>query len=160
MRKELPTMWGELHEEKIVEIILDCTINAGKANRIFRELGAELFYDVYAFKAQENESWQSETLLGITLKLDGVEVDAQDDFNKIEASFLFASRPSSDQSKALALIEKLLMMFNGKGIYEGCAFTASDVQKDWDCCSDFLLKEWGEEPGSKSLAIMIHESYA
>ncbi len=160
MRKELSAMWGELHEEKTVEIILDSTINAGKANRIFRELGAELFYDVYAFEAKENENWQSETLLGITLKLNGIEVDAQDDFNQIDASFLFASRPSSDQSKALALIEKLLMVFNGKGIYKGCDFTVSDVQKDWDCCSDFLLKEWGEEPGSKSLAIMFHENYA
>jgi hypothetical protein len=160
MRKELPAMWGELHESKTVQIMLDKIMNAGKANRIFRELGAKLFYDVYDFEANEHENWQSESLLGITLKLNGIEVDAQDDFDEIEASYLFASRPSSDQNKALDLIQILIKKFNGKGIYQGADFNMAEVQMDWDKCTDFLLKEWGEEPGSKSLSIMIEENYA
>jgi hypothetical protein len=34
------------------------------------------------------------------------------------------------------------------------------VQSDWDKSHDFLLKEWGEEPGSESLRRMIEEAHA
>ena len=44
-------MWGELHEEKEVDITLPEPMEAGKGNRLFRELGATLHYDVYDFAA-------------------------------------------------------------------------------------------------------------
>ncbi len=153
-------MWGYLHESKKIELQLPEKIDAGKANRLFRELGAKLHYDVYSFKADRSEPWQSEDLLSIHLKLNGVEVDAQDDFDQIDAIYLFATRPSSDQVKVLCLIEKIVKVFSAKCIYKGKAFHAEDVQKDWDAANDFLLKEWGEEPGSESLRIMIEQNYA
>ena len=105
-------MWGELHESKKLTLVLPGKIQAGKANRMFNELGATLYYDVYSFEAEHSESWQSKTLLSIALKLNGNEVDAQDDFNQIDVTYLLAYRPSSDQSTALALIEKLIKKFN------------------------------------------------
>ncbi|WP_295890640.1 hypothetical protein [uncultured Vibrio sp.] len=153
-------MWGELHEEKSIVIKLEMEISAGKANRLFKELGATLHYDVYSFDIDEFEIWQSESLLNITLKNNGVEVDGQENFNEIIASYPFASRPSSDQSKALDLVSKLTEVFEATAFYNCIQFSMEVVQSDWDNCNDFLLKEWGEEPGSESLRIMIEENYA
>jgi len=152
-------MWGELHESKQIEIALPETISAGKANRLFRELGATLHYDVYSFEAESSELWQSD-LLHIELKKDENVVDAQDDFNQIIAIYLLASRPSNDQPKALKLITKIVTEFNAIANYQGCPFLEQSVQEDWDNCNDYLLKEWGEQPGSESLRIMIEENHA
>ncbi len=153
-------MWGDLHESKKLILVLPEKIEAGKANRLFRELGADLHYDVYSFKAEHAEPWQSESLLYIDLKVNGVKVDAQEDFDQIDAIYLFATRPSSDQGKVLYLLEKIIEKFDAKCEYDGKKFDPIEVQKDWDSVNDFLLKEWGEEPGSKSLRIMIEENYA
>jgi|GEM_PF-2678267 len=153
-------MWGDLHEKKDIKIALPKAIEAGVGNRLLRELGAMLHYDVYSFEARESEVWQSRSLLYIELRMNEVEVDAQEDFNQIVVSFPLATRPSSDQSQALELVEKLIKKFNGNATYQGSPFSKESVQKDWDTCNDFLLKEWGEEPGSESLRRMIEESYA
>ena len=153
-------MWGELHEEKSIDIKLNVEISGGKANRLFNELGATLHYDVYSFDIDNYENWQAESLLHITLKNNGNEVDAQDDFDEIIASYPFALRPSSDQRKVICLIEALIKTFDGEAFYNSNIFSIESTQLDWGTCNDFLLKEWGEEPGSKSLAIMIAENYA
>lgn len=153
-------IWGELHESKQVEIILPKVISAGEANRLFRELGATLDYDAYSFYAENPEPWQDDCVLSVDLLKNSIEVDAQDDFDQINAIYLFASNPSCNQTEALNIIEKMIVAFNGKAKYEGYPFTRDNVQTDWDSCNDYLLKEWGEEPGSESLQIMIEENYS
>ncbi|MDC5840271.1 hypothetical protein [Vibrio europaeus] len=153
-------MWGELHEEKQINVSLPSVISAGKANRLFSELGATLHYDVYSFKADRNEIWQSESILYIELKCEGNRVYAQDDFDEIVLVYPFATRPSSDQKIALNLITNIMKSFKAEACYNGKPLESSIVQEDWDLCADFLLKEWGEEPGSESLRIMIEENYA
>lgn len=153
-------MWGELHEEKEIAIRLPDLIEAGKGNRLFRELGASLHYDIYDFPVGDYDSWQSKSLLHIRLFNRGKEVDAQEDFDEIRAVYPFADRPSSNQHLALDLIQRLISAFAGEATYQGEAFEKQKVLKDWDACNDFLLKEWGEEPGSKSLRVMIEENCA
>jgi hypothetical protein len=102
-------MWGELHESKQIEITLPETISAGKANRLFRELGATLHYDVYSFDAEKSELWQSCDVVSIHLLKDGAEVDAQDDFNQINAVYLLATSPSHHQQEALKIITNIIM---------------------------------------------------
>lgn len=153
-------MWGDLHESKVINISLPEAVEAGKGNRLFRELGAILHYDVYSFETSENELWQVESILYIELRQDEVKVDAQENFNWISIIYLLATSPSSDQSKALSLIEQIVSAFNGSASYFGQPFTIDSVQTDWDKSNDFLLKEWGEEPGSESLRRMIEEAHA
>lgn len=153
-------MWGELHEEKKISISLPELVQAGMGNRLLRELGATLHYDVYSFEAEQAEIWQSDALLDIEIRRDGVEVDAQEDFNEIIVIYPLSIRPSSDQQKALELISKIVSKFNGKACYKGQPFVIEIVQNDWDSCNDYLLKEWGEEPGSESLRRMIEENGA
>jgi hypothetical protein len=153
-------MWGELHEEKDVLVSLPRTVEAGKANRLFKELGATLHYDIYAFPATKYENWQSQSLLHVTLLNNGTEIDAQENFNAMSLVYPFAVRPSSDQSRALNLIKEIIGKFNAIATYQGKEFSVNSVQSDWDLCNDFLLKEWGEEPGSKELARMICENQA
>jgi hypothetical protein len=151
-------MWGDLHEEKSLEIALPTRVNAGAGNRKLREIGATLYYDVYAFDAPDAREWQSETLLDLDLFLDESEVDAQEDFNRIVAKYPFASRPSSDQAIAIELVYQIADSFDATVRYNGVPMSPRDVQADWDTCSDYLMKEWGEEPGSQELARMIHEN--
>jgi len=153
-------MWGELHESKDIFVSLPEMIDAGKANRIFRELGATLHYDVYSFEAEKSENWQSESILYIELRAKGKEVDAQEDFDEIHISYHLATRPSSDQTLALEKISKIIKGFSGDASYQGKKFNPDDVQNDWDSCNNYLLKEWGEEPGSSELRRMIEENYA
>ena len=70
-------MWGDLHETKTFTLRLPRVVSAGEGNRLFRSLGAALFYDVYAFLARESEPWQSESILNVHLLKDGQEVDAR-----------------------------------------------------------------------------------
>ncbi|GHA20386.1 hypothetical protein GCM10008090_33020 [Arenicella chitinivorans] len=153
-------MWGELHESKTINIELPEVISSGAANRMLKELGMTLHYDVYSFEAKEYENWQSQSLLYLQLRRNGLEVDAQDDFDEIEVSYLLATRPSSDQTLALKTIEKIIIKFNGVATYQGEKFEFKAVQNDWDSCNRYLLQEWGEEPGNKELRRMIEENYA
>ncbi|WP_420590560.1 hypothetical protein [Bacterioplanoides sp.] len=152
-------MWGYLHEQKEIFIKLPCVIDPGKANRLLRELGATVHYDVYGFDAQSYEAWQSESILYLNLFREGVEVYVQDDFDEIHISYPLATRPSFDQTSALDLLSKIIAKFDGNATYQGQPFSAQLVQEDWDKCNSFLLKEWGEEPGSFSLRRMIEENY-
>ncbi len=86
-------------------------------------------------------------------------MDAQENFNEIRLSYPFAVRPSSDQGKAIALIQKVMEAFDANAFYKNKQFDPKKVQCDWDKCNFFLMKEWGEEPGSLGLARMIHENY-
>ncbi|MGY0219497.1 hypothetical protein ACWJJH_19265 [Endozoicomonadaceae bacterium StTr2] len=152
-------MWGELHESKEIVIKLPQEIPAGLGNRLLRELGATLYYDVYSFDSPTNKIWQSDSILDVELFSKEKEVDAQDNFDEIRLTYLFASRPSSDQKKALGIAQDVITTFKGIATYNGQSFSKESVQTDWDSCTDYLLKEWGEEPGSESLAVMIHENY-
>lgn len=153
-------MWGDLHEEKKIIVELPSAIEAGKGNRLLRELGATLHYDVYGFDAKSSEVWQSDSILHLHLFKEGIEVDAQDDFDEIHICYPLATRPSSDQSPALELISKIIGTFDGSASYKGQSFSGQAVLDDWDKCNSFLLKEWGEEPGSHSLRRMIEENHA
>ena len=151
-------MWGDLHEEKPFEIVLPARVSAGLGNRKFRELGATFYYDVYAFDAPCSPGWQSDTVLNIDLYLETAEVDAQEDFDRIVATYPFASRPSSDQASAIELVMRIAAAFDGAVNYKGEKMSPEQVQADWDNCTNYLMKEWGEEPGTEELARMIQEN--
>jgi hypothetical protein len=152
-------MWGELHESKSVSLHLPRIWSAGEGNIIFKKLGATLFYDVYSFEAEAFDEWQSETLAGVQQYLVSVESDAFDNFDKIELEYLLASRPSSDIDKFLSLVAQLKKEFDGRVYYNGVESSLDEIRSDFVACVDYLMKEWAEEPGSRGLAIMIHENY-
>jgi hypothetical protein len=153
-------MTSEFHEEKLVTVRLAGRCTAGAGNIAFRKLGFNLHYDVYAFAASHAEPWQSDQIADVDLYFDGAEVDAQDDFDQVVMRYLLASRPSSDIDLFLDLVEKVSSEFGGTLEYAGREMTKSDVRGEFVSCVDSLLKEWGEEPGAESLAMMIEENYS
>jgi hypothetical protein len=152
-------MWGELHESKKFDARLPAKVTAGTGNRLFRELGASLFYDCYDFIAKTPNEWQSDTLLAVDLFLGASGVDAQDDFDRFELTYLFASRSTADQVHVLDLVESIASKFDADITYDGRRYDRVFVTDNWDSCTSFLLQEWGEEPGSKELRRMIEEGY-
>lgn len=152
-------MWGELYETEVFSIRLNSEISPGEGNRLLRELGAVLHCDVYDFPAESTESWQSESLLAVTLLRSDGEVDAQEAFDAIELTYFFATRPSSDQQSALDLMENIAARFGGRIINQNRNYDRQAVLERWDQQSSELLREWGEEPGSFELRRMIEENY-
>ena len=71
-----------------------------------------------------------------------------------------AIRPSSDIDLFLDLVEKVAFEFGGTIEYAGRVMIISEIRSEFVSCVDSLLKEWGEEPGSESLAIMIEENFS
>ena len=153
-------MVDDFHEDKLVTIRLTSSCSAGAGNLLFRKMGFNLHYDVYAFAASHAEPWQSDQIADVSLYSDDVEVDAQDDFDQIVMSFLLASRPSSDIDLFLNLVERVTSEFGGTIEYAGRVMTIGDIKSEFMSCVDSLLKEWGEEPGSESLALMIEDKYS
>lgn len=153
-------MGDDFHEEKLVTVRLTSSCSAGAGNLLFRRMGFNLHYDVYAFAASHAEPWQSDQIADVSLYSGDVEVDAQDDFDQIVLSFLLASRPSSDIDLFLNLVERVTSEFGGTIEYAGRVMTISDIRSEFMSCVESLLNEWGEEPGSESLALMIEEKYS
>lgn len=152
-------MWGELYETEVFSIRLSGEVQPGRGNRVFRELGAVLHYDVYDFPAESGENWQSDSLLAVKLLKGNDEVDAQEAFDTVELSYFFATRPGSDQQSALDLVEKVAARFGGRIINRDTDYDRERLLDRWDQQSSELLREWGEEPGSFELRRMIEENY-
>jgi len=151
-------MWGELYETEVFLIHLDGEVSSGKGNRVFRELGATLHYDVYEFPANAAEQWQSGSLLAIKLFRSNGEVDAQETFDMIELTYFFATRPSSDQQLTLDKVEHVASRFGGRVTNRDTNYDRQIILDRWDGQSSELLREWGEEPGSFELRRMIEEN--
>ena len=151
-------MWGDLHEMKEIELQLDTAVNPGSANRVLRSLGFALHYDIYSYDSPGPNNWQSESLLYVSLFLDTEEVDAQSRFDRIVFHYPFATRASSDQPIALDLVESVAKETGADILYNGSRYIREATQSDWDECAAFLLREWGEEPGSLELRRMIEEN--
>ncbi len=152
-------MWGELYETEVFSIKLRGEVEPGKGNRVFRELGATLYYDVYGFPAKSAENWQSDSLLAVRLLRSNVEVSAHEAFDTVELTYFFATSPSSVQQSALDLVENTAAQFGGRITYRDTDYDREGVLDHWDQQSSELLREWGEEPGSFELRRMIEENY-
>ncbi len=146
-----------------VKIHLPCqkAIESGQMNRIMKELGAKLYYDTYAFPRFENgPNWQSETYAGVHLFYDGSEVSAQDSIDTILLVYPLATIGSEYMVPFVKLTKKLASAFDCKLVLNDSLVSSKDILLHCEKLASDLMQNWGEEPGSKYLRILIEEQYA
>jgi len=155
-------MTDSFHEEVAVELRLDTTLSAGALNRALRGLGFKLDYDVYSMSRPDEGAhpvWQSECLVEVELLRGGEPVDAQDGCDTLRLVYPLATIDSSMTDPFLGAVDAVKAAFGGSLLLAGELVTTSDVSAYMTACITKLMEEWGEEPGSESLRLMIEANY-
>lgn len=143
-----------------VELELGKNFSAGRVNRIIKEAGGTLSYDVYGFKRTDKAPvWQSGSYLYLSLYSDGERVDAQEAADKIVLEYPMATIGSEFISKFADVAEKLASAFEVKALLNGKVCDRDGLIAHCEDIVSRLMSEWGEEPGSESLRIMIEQNY-
>lgn len=153
-------MQDEFYQMIDVELKIPEVLSSGKLNRILKEHGAKLSYDVYSFdRNEEGFDWQSESYLHCRLYMDEREVDAQESVNKLVLSYPLATIGSEYISLFAKKIEALSNEFGATVYLDSRAVSTSDLISYCEDCVTSLMENFGEEPGSKTLAILIESNY-
>lgn len=150
----------DFYEEVVVNLVLGRVVSSGELNRVLRSVGFDLFYDVYAFaRPTAGPSWQSEVLTQLRFFLDGKPNYAQDGCDCISFVYPLATIDSSMIEPFVDILERVQV---GLGGYLYMANRTVDRQAIVDSLANTvsaLLRDWSEEPGSKTLRIMIEGNY-
>lgn len=151
----------EFYEEVAVTLALAEAVSAGRLNRILRDLGATLYYDVYSFdRPDKHPRWQSEAFASVDLTLNGERADAQDGADTIRVSYPLATVPSTFIGPYVELVYTLADRLDGVPVhYDGRPITAPELTVELERMVTELMTEWGEEPGSQTLVMMIESQY-
>lgn len=147
---------------QIVSVFLELgeRYSSGAINRIMKETGATLHYDVYSFeRAEKGPVWQSESYVYIALFCDENEVDAQDSADKIELQYPMATISSEFILKFVDVAVDLSSQFNASLTFDGKPIGRSELVSYCEGLATSLMSEWGEEPGSKSIRVLIEQHY-
>lgn len=132
----------------------------GKINRIFKSLGATLHYDVYGFnRLEKGPIWQSESYVYTTLFLEGIEVDAQEESDSVELQYPLATIGSEYIEKFAELVERVAAAFDSEALLDGKPTNKKSIISWCENLTSNLMDEWGEEPGSQTLRMLIESSY-
>ena len=146
-------------QEIIVQVILKEVNSAGQVNRILKSAGAKLFYDVYGFeRADIAPEWQSECFADVHLYLDGETVDARDSVDRVDLIYPMASIGTEYIQKFCTLVDDIALRFEATAKVDGNEISGRDLLSYLDVVATQIMTDWGEEPGSKALAILIETS--
>ena len=144
------------HEMIDIHFELGDKFSAGKINRLLKELGATLHYDVYSFERQEpHPVWQSSHFAAIDLLIDDEEVDAQDGCDAIRLSYPLATIGSEYVSRFVNLVYALATKLECAPMFEGVRITQEELIEYCEGCITELMEKWGEEPGSETLTTTL-----
>ena len=147
------------YEEVIVSLKLGRNVSPGELNRVLKSLDFTLYYDVYAMEVENNEDWQSETYMDIEALICGDGVDAQDTCDELRLVYPLARVSSSYIEKFSDLCQVLKLKLGGDLYLNHVKISRDGILEHMTQCVTNLMEEWGEEPGSRTLAMMIENNY-
>ena len=143
-------------QEVPFQILLRQPLAAGSLNVVMKTVGMQLFYDTYAMPREgDGIPWQSDTYANVDTFLGGQRSDAQDGCDRLVVSYPLATIDARYIPKFAELLEKLSAATQGELEYEGQTVTGSQVEQVLRRQATLLMEEWGEEPGSKELRVLI-----
>lgn len=147
------------HQEVSFQVIPSKRLNAGELNAAMKSVGMDLYYDVYAMPRDgEVAEWQSETYANVDLYLGGKSADAQEGCDLIVVSYPLATIDSSYISRFGELIVAVSGAVCGRIEYDGKPMGRDAVIDVLTQCATDVMENWGEEPGSKELRVLIETS--
>jgi hypothetical protein len=137
-------------------IALSDALTAGALNVAMKSLGFRLHYDVYA-KARDDKgsAWQSENYASVDTLLSGRRSDAQDGCDRLAVSYPLATIDSAFIPKFAGLVASLAAALKGHLEYNGQVVSTEQIIDILSQHATALMQEWGEEPGSKELRVLI-----
>lgn len=150
------------HESVEPRLKLNRVLSPGEANRVLKSLGFKLHYDCYDFPRPDpkpHPNWQSDALVSLAMYRNGEEVDAQEECDELGFQYLLASLDAALVDPFLELVVTTQSAFGGVVEFSGKESSIDDIRRYIDSCITELMTEWGEEPGSKTLDILIASSY-
>lgn len=143
-------------QEVPFDVVPSRVLSAGELNTSFKSLGMKLFYDVYAMlRDDEVPNWQSDAYASVDLYLHGESVDAQDGCDRIVVSYPLATIDSCYVPRFADLLASLAIAVDGKIVHDGEAVGRDQVVAVLNRWASDLMENWGEEPGSRNLRIII-----
>ncbi|MEZ5442503.1 MAG: hypothetical protein R3F15_13585 [Lysobacterales bacterium] len=147
------------HEQVTFEVIPSKALSGGELNIVMQSLGMVLYYDVYALPCPERgEPWQSETIANIDTIIGGEVADARDGCEKMLVSYPLATLSSSYVGRFIDTLFALAGAVSGRVERSEAKIDREAARLIIGDCISELLEEWGEEPGSKELRILIESS--
>ena len=131
----------------------------GEINRIFKSIGATLHYDVYAFERNDQVPiWQSESYIYTTLMNQDAEVDAQESADCVVLNYPLATIGAEYIVKFAEVVEKLSEEFESHPVLGSRSVDKSSLISHCEKLVTRLMQEWGEEPGSETLRMLIENN--
>ena len=156
---EIPLMDDPFFQEVTVQIGLNNSISAGHLNREMKSACATLFYDVYGFQRTDTvPEWQSECFADVYLYLNGKSVDALGAVDRIDLAYPMATIGTEHINSFCTLVNQVAKRFGASVEVNGEVVTEPELLAHLDAIATQILMDWGEEPGSRSLAILIEAS--
>lgn len=148
------------HEAVLIEMELQKSIQPGRLNRVLKGLGATLDYDVYSFYRDDDyPEWQSDIYMMLTLSHGGKEVDAQGSVDCITLDYPMASIGAEYINQFADKSFEISKELQGTVRAAGKELTKETLIELLESIAGEIMSEWGEEPGSEVLAMMIENSY-
>lgn len=147
------------HQVVSVHLDLPRRLTPGELNRVMKEAGATLHYDVYSFDRDDTvPMWQSESYVDVVLEADGAEVDAQDAVDHAVLEYPLATIGAEYMSRFADTAFDLASRLGADVRLDAQPVDRAALLAHFESLSSELLSEWGEEPGSKSLRMLIEEA--
>lgn len=156
-------MTNDFFEEIPIELRLGREASPGEVNRALRSLGFHLNYDVYSLArpgSGPHPKWQSENIAEVELLRNGKEVDAQDPCDTIRFIYPLATIDSSMINPFVKAVSDTMSTLRCSLFHDNIAIDVDTLSQHLTKCATDLLQKWGEEPGSKTLRLMIMRSHA
>lgn len=155
-------MSDDFCEEVSVNLRFNRTVSPGEVNRQLKATGFRLYYDVYSMPRPDpapHPEWQSDHSIAVDLLMDEDEVDAQESCNALRLAYPLATIDSALIDHFLSKVHEVQARLGGELRRNDQVTNLSELSRCLTDAVSRLLVEWGEEPGSKDLRLMIENSY-
>ena len=151
----------KLHESESFEIRLEKPVSGKAVIAHFKGFGAGLEDDFFSEDRKDTvPPWQTSSIYTVECSLSGVAV--YPDESKVDCltfDYLFSSLPAGFYPRFAEVLQRSAEQFHGSIHYRGQVIGPRDMDPLFDSWVSDLREEISEEPGTKSLAILIEELF-
>lgn len=156
------TSYEYLHEVEEVELQANPARPVHELLPMFRSLGFTLHDDVVSLDRRGRvPPWQCDSIVEVEVRSGGEEVYGFEDgeWDAIRLRYLFATLPADLIDRFIDVVFAVSHALSLPVHYRGAEVDEASLRRLFAEVQADLAAETGEEPGSQSLAILIHSTY-
>ncbi len=151
----------KLHESESFEIRLEKPVTGKAVIDHFKGFGASLVDDYLSEDRKDTvPPWQTSSIYTVECSLSGVAVyPDESQVDRLTFDYLFSSLPAQFYPRFAEVLQRSAERFHGVIHYRGRVIGPKDMDPLFESWVSDLREELSEEPGTKSLAILIEELF-